>query len=373
MVDYFPIDLWRDNVALMARYLRTMPEMDLMRRVQELADLTKLPSAALDRFPTQISGGHGANAWPLMAGLVLDPPLTWSLLDEPMGALDPLVRYDLQADLQSIFVSLKKTVVLVTHDMGEAGFFGDDVILMAGGRIAHRGAIEDFYERPADDFVILFITAQLRPRFFERHRRDPPGHYSLFFSVDPCAVPPISRADDAVHIGSKAFTESVILGEMLTSIASCKQIQGDRPFRVKHMAELGGTQILWKSLLNGEIDAYVEYSGTLQHEILTQRNLETLSQIVTAIGKDGIKSTAPLGFNNTYALGMRKARDRVEDQVDIGPCDTSRIGIWFLGRIRGTQRRLERYSRSVTRCRNSMSVGSTTAWPIAAWTKVPST
>ncbi len=116
------------------------------------------------------------------------------------------------------------------------------------------------------------------------------------------------RAEDTVRIGSKAFTESVILGEMLTSMASCKQIQGDRPFRVKHLAELGGTQILWKALVSGEIDAYVEYSGTLQHEILADRNLETLSQVVAAIGKDGIKATAPLGFNNTYALGMRKAR-----------------------------------------------------------------
>lgn len=156
----FPHLTVRDNVALMARYLRTMPEADIMRRVQELADLTKLPTAALDRFPTQISGGQRQRV-AIMRGLVLDPPLM--LLDEPMGALDPLVRYDLQADLQSIFVSLKKTVVLVTHDMGEAGFFGDDVILMAGGRIVQRGAIEDFYERPADDFVTRFITAQRAP------------------------------------------------------------------------------------------------------------------------------------------------------------------------------------------------------------------
>ena len=116
------------------------------------------------------------------------------------------------------------------------------------------------------------------------------------------------KADDVVRIGSKAFTESVILGEMLTAVASCRQIQGDRTYRVKHLAELGGTQILWKSLLNGEIDAYVEYSGTLQHEILASRNLETLSQLMTAIAKDGVKATAPLGFNNHYALGMRKAR-----------------------------------------------------------------
>ncbi len=96
-----------------------------------------------------------------MRALILDPPLM--LFDEPMGALDPLVRYDLQADLHNIFSSLKKTVVLVTHDMGEAGFFGDDVILMAGGRIVQRGTIEDFYEAPAEEFVTRFITAQARP------------------------------------------------------------------------------------------------------------------------------------------------------------------------------------------------------------------
>lgn len=156
----FPHLTVRDNIALMPRYLMSMSEADLARRIQELADLTKLPSAALDRFPTQISGGQRQRV-AIMRGLVLDPPLM--LLDEPMGALDPLVRYDLQADLQSIFVSLKKTVVLVTHDMGEAGFFGDDVILMAGGRIVQRGAIEDFYSHPADEFVTRFITAQRAP------------------------------------------------------------------------------------------------------------------------------------------------------------------------------------------------------------------
>lgn len=156
----FPHLTVRDNVALMPRYLKTMSESDIRRRVAELAELTKLPTTALDRYPTQISGGQRQRV-AMMRGLVLDPPLM--LLDEPMGALDPLVRYDLQADLQSIFVSLNKTVVLVTHDMGEAGFFGDDVILMAGGRIVQRGAIEDFYERPADEFVTRFITAQRAP------------------------------------------------------------------------------------------------------------------------------------------------------------------------------------------------------------------
>lgn len=156
----FPHLTVRDNVGLMPRFLKAMDESALSKRIQELAELTKLPLAALDRFPTQISGGQRQRV-AIMRGLILDPPLM--LLDEPMGALDPLVRYDLQADLQNIFSRLKKTVVLVTHDMGEAGFFGDDVILMAGGRIVQRGAIEDFYAQPADEFVTRFITAQRAP------------------------------------------------------------------------------------------------------------------------------------------------------------------------------------------------------------------
>jgi osmoprotectant transport system ATP-binding protein len=94
----------------------------------------------------------------MMRALMLDPPIL--LLDEPMGALDPVVRYDLQEDLKQIFQQLKKTVVLVTHDMGEAGFFGEDVMLMNGGRIVQRGKLVDFMENPAEEFVTRFITAQ---------------------------------------------------------------------------------------------------------------------------------------------------------------------------------------------------------------------
>src|SRR5687768_2382498 len=121
----FPHLSARDNTSLLARHLG-WDHKKANNRVDELADLTRLPKVALDKFPAQLSGGQRQRVG-IMRGLMLDPNVI--LLDEPMGALDPLVRYDLQEDLRGIFKSLNKTVVLVTHDMGEAGFFGDDVIL----------------------------------------------------------------------------------------------------------------------------------------------------------------------------------------------------------------------------------------------------
>ncbi len=156
----FPHLTASENVTLLARHLKRYSDEQMLVRVQELAALTKLPEELLDRYPNQISGGQRQRV-AIMRALMLDPPLL--LLDEPMGALDPLVRFDLQEDLKQIFATLKKTVVLVTHDMGEAGFFGEDVILMAHGRIIQRGTLMDFIEKPAESFVSKFISAQRIP------------------------------------------------------------------------------------------------------------------------------------------------------------------------------------------------------------------
>lgn len=155
----FPHLSARDNTSLLARHLGW----DAKRandRVNELAYLTRLPEVALDKFPAQLSGGQRQRVG-IMRGLMLDPSVI--LLDEPMGALDPLVRYDLQNDLRAIFQSLNKTVVLVTHDMGEAGFFGDDVLLLGSGRIVQRGTLDDLIRRPADEFVAKFVRSQRLP------------------------------------------------------------------------------------------------------------------------------------------------------------------------------------------------------------------
>lgn len=89
---------------------------------------------------------------------MLDPNIL--LLDEPLGALDPLIRSELQQDLKEIFSTLGKTVVMVTHDMGEAAFFGDKIVLIKDGQIIQEGNISDLIKTPSNPFVTTFINAQ---------------------------------------------------------------------------------------------------------------------------------------------------------------------------------------------------------------------
>ncbi len=149
----------RDNVAIMAQFIGW----DAARchaRVEELAGLVQLPTDLLSRFPSQMSGGQRQRVG-IMRALMLDPAVL--LLDEPMGALDPLVRAELQQDLRDIFKRLNKVVVLVTHDMGEAGYFGDRILLLGAGRVVQTGSLDDLIRSPADDFVRRFISAQRIP------------------------------------------------------------------------------------------------------------------------------------------------------------------------------------------------------------------
>lgn len=152
----FPHLTARSNVLLMPRYLgKVEPEMD--QRLDELSKLTRFPSDALDRYPFELSGGQRQRV-SLMRALVLSPELL--LLDEPLGALDPLVRASLQKDLKEIFAQLHQTAVLVTHDLAEAAYLGDTIVLMHEGRIVQQGSIDDLRKRPANDFVREFINAQ---------------------------------------------------------------------------------------------------------------------------------------------------------------------------------------------------------------------
>ncbi|MDB5325621.1 MAG: glycine betaine/L-proline transporter permease and substrate-binding protein [Phycisphaerales bacterium] len=106
---------------------------------------------------------------------------------------------------------------------------------------------------------------------------------------------------DTVHVGSKAFTESVVLAEVAT------QLSRSGGATVEHRSQLGGTRILWEALLRGEIDAYPEYTGTITQEILSGQTVHDDADLRRLLAERGIGMTRPLGFNDTYALGMLEA------------------------------------------------------------------
>ena len=156
----FPHLTARQNVGLLASHLGWNQD-KVKARVEELAELTRLPRVALDRYPSQISGGQRQRVG-IMRALMLDPAVM--LLDEPMGALDPLVRFDLQEDLRKIFRTLGKTSIMVTHDMGEAAFFGDRVMMLGEGEVVQEGRLEELIQNPTNEYVARFINAQRIPQ-----------------------------------------------------------------------------------------------------------------------------------------------------------------------------------------------------------------
>jgi osmoprotectant transport system ATP-binding protein len=152
----FPHLTARANVLLMARHIGKSEE-EMQNRLVELCELTRFRGNLLSRYPVELSGGQRQRVG-LMRALMLSPELL--LLDEPLGALDPLVRASLQTDLKEIFARLQQTVLFVTHDLAEAVYFGNEIVLMNDGRIVQKGSVTDLREKPADPFVSEFINAQ---------------------------------------------------------------------------------------------------------------------------------------------------------------------------------------------------------------------
>jgi osmoprotectant transport system ATP-binding protein len=146
----------RQNILLMAKHLK-QPAERMETRLRELCELTHFPEDALPRYPVELSGGQRQRV-SLMRALMLQPSVL--LLDEPLGALDPMVRARLQDELKEIFKRLQQTIVMVTHDMAEAGFFADCIVLLNEGRIVQSGTLDDLRTRPATEFVREFLRAQ---------------------------------------------------------------------------------------------------------------------------------------------------------------------------------------------------------------------
>lgn len=128
-----------------------------------------------------------------------------------------------------------------------------------------------------------------------------PGAWCAAALLAWCSCAWAQQTAEPVRIGSKNFTEAVILGEIATGLARGSGEQAE------HRRQLGGTRILWKALEDGAIDVYAEYTGTLADELLAMPGAG-LEELSAALAERGLAMTAPIGFDNTYALGMRAER-----------------------------------------------------------------
>ena len=145
-----------DNIATVP-VLNGVKKADARRRGLELMDTVGLDRSLADRYPNQLSGGQQQRVG-VARGLAADPNIL--LMDEPFGAVDPIVRTELQAETHRLQRDLGKTVVFVTHDIDEAFLLGDQVvILQKGGIVAQKGTPQEILANPTSDFVADFVGA----------------------------------------------------------------------------------------------------------------------------------------------------------------------------------------------------------------------
>ena len=143
-----------DNITLVPS-LQGVGRHESRQRALELMDTLGLDRDLAGRYPHQLSGGQAQRVGVARA-LAADPEVL--LMDEPFGAVDPLVRRDLQREMVRIQAELGKTIIFVTHDVDEALALGDEIILLReGAQVAQRGSGPQLLADPADDFVARFL------------------------------------------------------------------------------------------------------------------------------------------------------------------------------------------------------------------------
>jgi osmoprotectant transport system ATP-binding protein len=145
-----------DNIATVP-LLNGVPKQQARSRALELMDVVGLDRAMASRYPNQLSGGQQQRVG-VARGLAVDPNIL--LMDEPFGAVDPIVRAELQQEVLRLQRELDKTIVFVTHDIDEAFLLGDQIVILEkGGRVAQVGSPDEILARPANDFVAEFVGA----------------------------------------------------------------------------------------------------------------------------------------------------------------------------------------------------------------------
>ncbi|MBD5787196.1 ATP-binding cassette domain-containing protein [Cellulosimicrobium terreum] len=158
-----------DNVTTVLR-LEGVAKSTARDRALELLDTVGLDRALAERYPSQLSGGQQQRVGVARA-LAADPNIL--LMDEPFGAVDPIVRAELQTETLRLQQELEKTIVFVTHDIDEAFLLGDQVVLLErGAKIAQIGSPSEIIENPASEFVASFIGVERGARALHAKRTD---------------------------------------------------------------------------------------------------------------------------------------------------------------------------------------------------------
>ncbi len=143
------------NISLLSRVLKRNRKF-ILKRVHELLEFVGLnPEQYKNRYPIELSGGQRQRVG-IARALMEDPPLL--LMDEPFGALDSITASSLRKEFKALNQTLKKTIIMVTHNLDEAFEIGDEVILMRKGSIIQKGDLEDFKHSPATSFVKDFFS-----------------------------------------------------------------------------------------------------------------------------------------------------------------------------------------------------------------------
>ncbi len=145
-----------DNVSIQAGQQQWTPE-KINTRLDQLCELTRFPVDLLNQYPNELSGGQKQRA-AIMRALFMDPDLI--LLDEAFNGLDLILKVDLLNELKVIFKTLKKTVIMVTHDLIEARVFADQVLILEKGDLVENSSCNDFFKSPQSDFGRKLIKAK---------------------------------------------------------------------------------------------------------------------------------------------------------------------------------------------------------------------
>jgi len=189
-----------DNVATVL-FLTKVPKTVAYARANELLDTVGLDRSLGKRYPGELSGGQQQRVG-VARGLAANPNIL--LMDEPFGAVDPIVRVDLQAETMRLQRELDKTIVFVTHDIDEAFLLGDQVLILEkGAKIAQQGTPEEILANPASDFVANFIGADRgKRRLTVDSKVKPRGDDVVLIDAGGYAAGVISAPDGKLAVGS---------------------------------------------------------------------------------------------------------------------------------------------------------------------------